>query len=131
MHVKSMPDGGQRKKTSKLTLFLNGSSRSPTFLNAEFDDLSPLSTPDTSSFSVTLMLSENFPVSMRICHSPRRQSIQQLYICLQETLRQHLVRGTWTKLTPWEPYIQSHGSFCIRSAGQPQIGPHFIWNRDK
>ena len=32
MHVKSMPDGGQRKKTSKLTLFLSGSSRSPTFL---------------------------------------------------------------------------------------------------
>ena len=31
MHVKSMPDGGQRKKTSKLTLFLSGSSRSPTF----------------------------------------------------------------------------------------------------
>ena len=29
---------------------------------------------------------------------------------------------------PWEPYIQSDGSFCIRSAGQPQIGPHFIWN---
>ena len=28
-------------------------------------------------------------------------------------------------------YIQSHGFFCIRSAGQPQIGPHFIWNRDK
>ena len=24
------------------------------------------------------------------------QSIQQLYICLQETLRHHLVRGTWT-----------------------------------
>ena len=21
--------------------------------------------------------------------------------------------------------------FCIRSAGQPQIGPHFIWNRDE
>ena len=30
MHVKSMQDGGQRKKTSKLTLFLSGSSRSPT-----------------------------------------------------------------------------------------------------
>ena len=30
-----------------------------------------------------------------------------------------------------EPYIQSHKFFCIRSAGQPQIGPHFIWNRDK
>ena len=38
MHVKSMPDGGQRKKTSKLTLFRSGSSRSPTFLNVEFDD---------------------------------------------------------------------------------------------
>ena len=25
-----------------------------------------------------------------------RQSIQQLYICLQETLRPHPVRGTWT-----------------------------------
>ena len=35
------------------------------------------------------------------------------------------------KLTPWEPYIKSHGFFCIRSAGQLQIGPHFIWNRDK
>ena len=28
--------------------------------------------------------------------SLRRQSIQQLYICLQETLRQHLDRGTWS-----------------------------------
>ena len=59
------------------------------------------------------------------------RSIQQLHICLQETLRQHLDRGTWTQLTPWEPYIQSHGFFCIRSTGQSQIGPHFIWNRDK
>ena len=33
MHVKSMADGGQRKKTSKLTLLRSGSSRSPTFLN--------------------------------------------------------------------------------------------------
>ena len=32
---------------------------------------------------------------------------------------------------PGNPTLQSHGSFCIRSAGQPQIGPHFIWNRDK
>ena len=55
-----MPDGGQRKKTSKLTLFRSGSSRSPTFLNVEFDDLSTLSTPDTSPFSVTLILLENF-----------------------------------------------------------------------
>ena len=66
MRVKSMPDGGQRKRTSKLTLFRSGSSRSPTFLNVEFDDLSTLSTPDTSSFSVTLMFAENFHVSMRI-----------------------------------------------------------------
>ena len=31
--------------------------------NVEFDDLNALSTPDTSPFSVTLRLSENFPVS--------------------------------------------------------------------
>ena len=34
--------------------------------NAESDDLNILSTPDTSSFFVTLMLSMNFPVFMRI-----------------------------------------------------------------
>ena len=37
-----------------------------------------------------------FPSPWEFCHSPRRQSIQQLYICLQETLRQHLDRGTLT-----------------------------------
>ena len=35
-------------------------------------------------------LHENFVIV------PADQSIQQLYICLQETLRQHLVRRTWT-----------------------------------
>ena len=34
-------------------------------LKRKFDDLNALSTPDTSRFSVTLRLSENFPVSMR------------------------------------------------------------------
>ena len=37
--MKSMPDGGQRKKTSQLTLFRSGSSRSPSFKNAEFDPM--------------------------------------------------------------------------------------------
>ena len=64
--VKSMPDGGQRKKPSMLTLYRSGSSQSPTFLNVEFDELSTLSTPDTSPFSVTLVLLESFPVFMRI-----------------------------------------------------------------
>ena len=35
------------------------------FWNVELDYLNALSTPDTSPFSVTLRLSENFPVSMR------------------------------------------------------------------
>ena len=35
-----------------------------------------------------------------------------------------------------EPCIQAFWRiniflFCIRSAGQPQIGPHFIWNRER
>ena len=34
-------------------------------LNVELDDLNALSTPDTSPFSVTLRLPENFPVSIR------------------------------------------------------------------
>ena len=34
-------------------------------------------------------------------------------------------------LVSWEPYIQSYKFFCIRSAGQPQIGSHFLWNRSK
>ena len=31
--------------------------------------------------------------------------------CLQETLRWHLDRGTWTPLTSWKPYIQSDRFF--------------------
>ena len=63
------------------------------------------------------------PSPLEFCHSPRRQSIQQLYICLQETTFE---RGTWTLLTPWEPYIQSHRFFCTRSAGQPY---HLEWRQ--
>ena len=54
-----------KKEDVKSTLFPSGFSRSPMFWNVEFDDLNALSTPDTSPFSVTLRLSENFPVSMR------------------------------------------------------------------
>ena len=65
MHAKRTPDGGRRKKMSNSTLFLSGLSRSVMCLNAESDDLNILSTPDTSPFLVTLMLSQSFPVSMR------------------------------------------------------------------
>ena len=47
-----------------------------------------------------------------------------------EGIRSQVLRSTSVD-SPWESYIQSHGFVCIRSAGQPQIGPHFIWNRDK
>ena len=40
-------------------------NRSPMFWDVEFDDLNTLSTPDISPFSMTMRLSENFPVSMR------------------------------------------------------------------
>ena len=40
---------------------------------------------------------------------------------MQETLRRHLNRGTWTPFTSWKPYIQSDRFFfCVRSVGQPQ-----------
>ena len=48
------------------TLFPNGLSRLGMWLNAESDDLNILSTPDMCPFFVTLLLSMNFPVSMRI-----------------------------------------------------------------
>ena len=35
-------------------------------------------------------------VARELCHSSCRQSFEQLYICLQEVLRQHLDRGIWT-----------------------------------
>ena len=50
--MKSMPDGGPRKRMSKSTLFPSGLSRSPMFSKMEFDDLNALSTPYTSPFSV-------------------------------------------------------------------------------
>ena len=65
-HVKYMPDNVPRKRMLSSTLFPNGLSRLGMWLNAESDDLNILSTPDTSPFFVTLMLSMNFPVSMRI-----------------------------------------------------------------
>ena len=61
IHAKRTPDGGRRKRMSNSTLFLNGLSRSVMCLNAESDDLNILSTPDTSPFLVTLMLSQSFP----------------------------------------------------------------------
>ena len=65
MHAKRTPDGGRKKRMSNSTFFLNGLGRSVMCLNAESDDLNILSTPDTSPFLVTLMLSQSFPVSMR------------------------------------------------------------------
>ena len=50
MHAKRTPDGGRRKRTSNLTLFLSGFSRSVMCLNAESGGLNTLSTPDTSPF---------------------------------------------------------------------------------
>ena len=68
--MKSMPDGGQRQKKSKLKVdTLSELIKSiADILNIEFDDLSSLSTPGTSLFSVILMLSENFPARMRILY---------------------------------------------------------------
>ena len=54
-----------------------------------------------------------FPSPREFCYSSCPQSIQ--YVCLQETLRPHPDRGTWTPFTSWKPYIQSHKLFCIRS----------------
>ena len=93
MLVRSIQDSRPRKKMSKSTFFPNGLSRSPMFWNVEFDDFNTLSTPDTNPFSVTLSVSENFPSPWELCHSSCGQSRQQLYICLQEVLRQHLDRG--------------------------------------
>ena len=45
---------------------------------------------------------------------------------MQETLRRHLDRETWTSFTSRKPYIQSDRFFCIRGVGQPQIGPHLL-----
>ena len=84
-------------------------------LKCRIRDLNTLSTPDMSPDSVTLVLSEDFPVSMTILsQSPQNhgRTIQKLYICLQDTLRQHLDRGTGTLLTPWKPYIQYHEYFA-------------------
>ena len=52
------------------------------------------------------------------------------FVCKKHYVR-YPDRGTWTPFTPWESYIQSDGFFCIRSVGQPQIGPHFLRNTDK
>ena len=60
-----------------------------------------------------------------------KHPITTVYLCLQETLRRHLDRGTWTLFTSWKPYIQSDRFVCIRSVGQPQIGPHFLRNIGK
>ena len=60
-----------------------------------------------------------------------KTSNSYVYLCLQETLRRHPDRGTWTPFTFWESYIQSDGFFCIRSVGQPQIGPYFLRNTDR
>ena len=50
---------------------------------------------------------------------------------MQETLRRHPDRGTWTPFISWKPYIQSDRFFCIRGVGQPQVGPHFLRNTGK
>ena len=59
---------GYERSKSRSTHFPSGSSRSLTFWNVEFDDFkSTLSTPDSSPFSVTMMLSENFPFPWECC----------------------------------------------------------------
>ena len=58
---------------------------------------SPLTTTFTFwIWKIMMSWGQRWIISWEFCHSPSRQSIQQLYICLQETLRPHLVRGTWT-----------------------------------
>ena len=47
-------------------------------------------------FQLPWCCQRTFPCPGEFCQSPRRHSIQQLYICPQETLRLHLVRETWT-----------------------------------
>ena len=54
-----------KKEDVELDIFLSGLSRSVMCLNAKSDDLNILSTPDASPVLMTLMLSQNFPVSMR------------------------------------------------------------------
>ena len=66
MDACEVPGNGPRKRMSNSTLFPNGLSRLVMWLNAESDDWNILSTPDPSQFFVTLMLSMNFPVSIRI-----------------------------------------------------------------
>ena len=131
MHVKSMPDGRQRKKDVEVETLSEWIKSIADVLKRRIRRLKYSVNTRHESIQWPWCCQRTFPSPWESCHSPRRQSIQQLYICLQETLRPHFVRGTWTYLTPWEPYIQSYGFFCIRSAGQPQIGPHFILNRDK
>ena len=64
-----------------LFLFPSGLSRSPVFWNVEFDDLNVLSTPDTSPFSVTLRLSENFPVSNFVIVPADKASNNFTFVC--------------------------------------------------
>ena len=66
------------------------------------------------------------------CHSLRRQRFLKLYICLQETLRQHLGHQRYLNLT------RSLGTlhvisriFLHQKCCTTKIGPHFIRSRDK
>ena len=96
-------DSGRRKKMSNSTLFLSGLSRSTMCLNAESDDFNILSTPDTSPFLVTLMLSrlhENFVI---VPADKASNNYRYTFVCkryyvdiLIEELGLHLLRGNPT-----------------------------------
>ena len=112
MHVKCMPGNGPRKRMSNLTLFPNGLSRLVMRLNAESDDLNILSTPDQSPFFVTLA-SNNYT-----------------FVCKKHYV-DIMIKELGLQSLPGNPTYNLTDFFCIRSAGQPQIGPHFLRNTDK
>ena len=71
-----------------------------------------------------------------------KQSIQYLYLCLQEALRRHPDRGIWTPFTSCEPYIQSERfsasevldnhksvltSFGIQTSNEELDLPYIYW----
>ena len=97
--------------------------RSMKCYNAESDDHNILSIPDTSQFSVTLMLSKSISVSTRM----RRSSCRQKHLT---TIAMYLYARNTTSISSrgsfWEPYIQSDRFFCNRRVGQPEVGSRFL-----